>query len=390
MPIQLPPAAKIAPLSIPDYIDRLSRGDALLVDSPQHVLEVVGILDSYGVVLDAYAQNLQYIADRQFLVAFPFFKYFNGEVSPQKLLRHLWHDRLNYEYAEYCMKGMLWHRDSPFAEAVEAEAFNQLAEAAIQARIRHRPLLQLLHRLFPEFFPEQVRQMVYYSVLGQFWEVMSEIFLTLAERYRQGEITAIPQIVDHIRDGLVKNAARPITYGPLVRGQAYDLLPASAGYCFLKDAAIPYVEAIFFRGTPFMGTMSYNAQQNEVPDVLGDFDYGALFADPVPVGGAGIPPTLLMQDMSRHLPDYLEAFFLQRSRGRGDLRVQICETFQKSMFCVTTATIQGLAPHPLNSTEPQAQAENCAYLTQWLGRIAHTRLAKVNGEAIAEQGLEVI
>lgn len=92
-----------------DHIDRLLQGEALLPDSEINLLEVVGILKSYGVVLDAYAVNLKYMATDQFLVLFPFFKYFNGEITPAKLLRHWWHDRINYEYAEYCMRAMLWH-----------------------------------------------------------------------------------------------------------------------------------------------------------------------------------------------------------------------------------------------------------------------------------------
>ena len=56
-----------------EYIERLQKGEALLADSPENVLEVVGILKSYGVVLDAYSKNLNYIAEHQFLVFFPFF-----------------------------------------------------------------------------------------------------------------------------------------------------------------------------------------------------------------------------------------------------------------------------------------------------------------------------
>lgn len=92
-----------------EYIHRLESGGALLQDSPENVMEVVGILKAYGVVLDAYWRNLIYIAEHQFLVLFPFFKYFNGEFSWKKLLRHWWHARINYEYAEYCMRLMLWH-----------------------------------------------------------------------------------------------------------------------------------------------------------------------------------------------------------------------------------------------------------------------------------------
>ncbi|HAX80271.1 MAG TPA: carbon dioxide transporter, partial [Cyanobacteria bacterium UBA11372] len=76
-----------------EYINRLQNGQALLKDTPENVLEVVGILKSYGVVMDAYYKNLLYISEDQFLVLFPFFKYFNGEITWEKLLRHWWHDR---------------------------------------------------------------------------------------------------------------------------------------------------------------------------------------------------------------------------------------------------------------------------------------------------------
>ena len=63
-----------------EYIQRLQTGEALLKDSPENVLEVVGILKSYGVVLDAYSKNLIYIAEHQFLVFFPFFKLFDNPI----------------------------------------------------------------------------------------------------------------------------------------------------------------------------------------------------------------------------------------------------------------------------------------------------------------------
>ena len=47
-------------LLIDEYITRLETGNALLDDSPQNLVEVVGILKSYGVVLDAYSVNLCY------------------------------------------------------------------------------------------------------------------------------------------------------------------------------------------------------------------------------------------------------------------------------------------------------------------------------------------
>ena len=361
-----------------EYIKRLKSGEALLKDSPENVLEVVGILHSYGIVLDAYSRNLIYIADHQFLVFFPFFKYFNGEISLPKLLRHWWHDRINFEYAEYCMKAMLWHGGGGLDAYLDTPEFAELAAAAIKAKFQGNPLMQGVNWLFPDFLPEQIRQLAYYSGLGQFWRVMSDMFMELSEGYNQGKIKTIPQVVDHILAGLVAAANKPITYSVKIREQVYEIIPKSAGLTFLADTAVPYVEAIFFRGTPFPGTVSYNAQANQIPPEQGNFAYGALYADPLPIGGAGIPPTLLMQDMRHFIPDYLREFYQRSLRGEDDLRVQICQTFQKSMFCVTTAAILGLAPHPLDTTEPEKQEENRAYLESWMDRFVNSRLRVVN------------
>jgi hypothetical protein len=63
----------------------------------------------------------------------------------------------------------------------------------------------------------------------------------------------------------------------------------------------------------------------------------------------------------------------------GDVRVKICESFQKSMFCVTTAAIQALAPYPLTSTDPQERLANERYLDGWLQRLGDSRLLAVQG-----------
>lgn len=362
------------------YIERLESGEALLRDSPQNVVEVVGILKSYGVVLDAYSRNLIYIAEQQFLVLFPFFKYFNGTISANKLLRYWWHDRINFEYAEYCMRAMFWHGGGGLDAYLDSPEFKELTERAIQAKWRGNPVMLGLHRLFPDFLPEQVRVMAYYSGLGQFWRVMSDMFLSLSDRYDRGEIKSIPQVVQHILDGLVTDASKPITYQVKIRDRAYDILPKSAGLTFLPDTGVPYVEAVFFRGTPFHGTISYNAQAYQIPYDQGMFAYGALYADPLPIGGAGIPPTLLMQDMRHYLPNYLLKLYQQEGRAEGDLRIKICQSFQKSMFCVTTAALQGLAPHPLNTDDQEQQKDNRKYLETWMNRFTKSRLVEVNQE----------
>ncbi|GAB4217372.1 MAG: CO2 hydration protein [Synechococcales cyanobacterium] len=362
------------PRVLTQVAERLLNGEALLPDTPGNLIEVVGILKSYGVVLHAYQTNLRYIAAEQFLELFPFFKYFDGDRSLGKVFKHWWHDRINFEFAEYCLRTMLTHGGGGMDAYLDTPEFAELAERAIQAKLRGNPIMQTLHRLFPEFLPEQVRMLAYYRVLGLFWQVMSPLFLDLSDRYDRREIRSIQDVVAHVQQGLVDAASLPLTYSVQIGGQAYDILPPSAGLTFLMDAAVPYVEAVFLRSFPFMGTVSYNAQAQHVPVNLAEFTYGALYADPLPVGSAGIPPTLLMQDMRHYLPDYLHTFYQKSLRGEDDLRVQICQSFQKSMFCVTTAAIRGLAPAPLESRDPQDRQVNYPYVMQWVQRLADSRL----------------
>jgi CO2 hydration protein len=361
-----------------EAIHRIETGQALLKDTPENVLEVVGILKSYGVVLDAYSKNLIYIAENQFLVIFPFFKYFNGDVTFSRLLKHWGHDRINFEYAEYCMRTMFWHGGGELDAYVDTPEFRAVTEKVIQAKFKGNLFMMSLHRTFPEFLPEQMRMMAYYKGLGQFWRIMADMFLSLSDLYDHGKIKTIPDVVKHILDALVADANTPITYQVKVKGQTYDIIPQSAKLTFLMDTAVPYVEAVFFRGTPFPGTVSYNAQAYQIPYDQGMFTYGALYADPLPIGGAGIPPTLLMQDMRHFLPDYLHEFYRQSFRQEEDLLVQICISFQKSMFCVTTAAIKGLAPYPIDTTDLMQQKANRAYLEKWMNRFLTSRILDVN------------
>jgi CO2 hydration protein len=361
-----------------EFVERLQTGETLLKDNPENVLEVVGILKSYGIVLDAYSKNLIYIAEHQFLVFFPFFKYFDGDVSFAKLIRHLWHDRINFEYAEYCMKTMMWHGGGGLDAYLDTQEFQDRAKTVIAAKFKYNPLLLGLNQLFPEFLTEQLRVSAYYTGLGQFWRVMADMFLNLSDRYDNGEIKSIPQVVEHIKLALVADAIKPITYSVKIGGKVYDIIPKSVGLTFLADTAIPYVEAVFFRGTPFLGTVSLNAQAYQVPPDQSRFQYGALYADPLPIGSAGIPPTLLMQDMRHYLPDYLHSIYRRSLRSEDDLRVQICMSFQKSMFCVTTAAILGLLPYPLDTQDPSEKKAIQVYLEKWLSRLENSQLLAVN------------
>jgi CO2 hydration protein len=276
------------------------------------------------------------------------------------------------------MKAMMWHGGGGLDAYLDTIEFQERAETVIQAKFAKNPLIKGVNQLFPDFLIEQLRVSAYYSGLGQFWRVMADIFLDLSDRYDGGEIKTIPQVVDHIKAGLVADATRPITYSVKIEGKVYEIIPKSLGLTFLADTAVPYVEAVFFRGTPFLGTVSYNAQAYQVPPDQARFQYGALYADPLPIGGAGIPPTLLMQDMRHYLPDYLHEIYRKSLRGEDDLRVQICITFQKSMFCVTTAAILGLMPFPVDTHDPSEKAANEVYLEKWMDRFVTSRLLDVN------------
>jgi len=352
---------------------RLLSGETLLADTPDHVLEVVGVLESYGEVLDAYSINLIYQAEHQFLNPFPIFKYLDGEISPAKLWRHLNHDRINFEYAEYCMKAMLWHGTGGLDAYLDSQPFAELCAAIIQRKRRQDWLLGVLHPLFPQFLPELIRTAATTHALGQFWRVMSDLFINLAAAERTGQVGTIADVVEFLKQGLVAAAANPITYAVTIGQERFWILPAEAQLTFLVDVAVPYVEAVFLRGMPFLGTVSFNAQAQQISPDQGQFAYGALFADPLPTMGAGIPPSLLMQDMYRHLPETLHNWYRQRTRGEGDVRVKICASFQKAMFCVTNGAINGTMPHPLASNDPNQQAANQAYAAGWADRLSRSR-----------------
>jgi len=352
---------------------RLLSGQTLLSDTADHLLEVVAVLESYGEVLDAYSINLIYQAEQQFLNPFPIFKFLDGDLNPAKIWRHLNHDRINFEYAEYCQKAMFWHATGGMDAYLDSPEFAGDCRAIINAKRRRDPLLAVLAPLFPGFLPELIRSAATTHALGQFWRVMSDLFLDLAAAERDGRVRSIPQVVDFIKDGLVAAAANPIHYGVSIGAEHYWVLPPEAGLTFLVDVAVPYVEAVFLRGMPFLGTVSFNAQAQQISPDLAQFAYGAPHADPLPTMGAGIPPSLLMQDMYRHLPQSLHDWYRERTRGEGDVRVKICKSFQKAMFCVTNAAINGTMPHALDTADPQHQQANAAYALAWATRLAAGR-----------------
>ena len=352
-----------------ELIQRLLSDTPLLADTQDHLVQVVNVLETYGIVLDAYSKNLVDQGEKQLLNPFPIFRFFHEGLTPKRLWDHLLGDRINFEYAEYCQKAMFWHGTGGLDAYLDSEPFQDVCQRIIQRKAQRDPLLALTNKLYPGFAPESIRSLTTIYCLGLFWRVMSDLFVDLARRYAIKEVICVNDVVHHIRDGLVAAAANPITYEVDVAGEKIWVLPPDAGLTFLVDVAVPYVEAVFFRGMPFLGTVSYNAQARQISPDISDFKYGALYADPIPSMGAGIPPSLCMKDMFRHLPEELSCWYDDHGRGQVDVHVQICVSFQKSMFCVTNGAIAGTMPHSLDTSDADEQAANRAYADAWSGRL---------------------
>ncbi|MFN7557719.1 CO2 hydration protein, partial [Microcystis sp.] len=378
--------AKIPPSTheFADIIHRLEAGGSMLPDTPENLMQIIGIYKAYAVPMDFYWRDLLYIAERVFLDPLPFFKYFlpqeyldlqnhyagdnadlriwrgTGSAHPEllefmdkgktkkmpRLIHHLWHDRVNMEFAEACMQAMLWHgRDMGwglFDAYLDSEEYRQNADRAIKAYFKKNPVMMKLYDLFPDMFLEQVRMMSYYSNLGLFWEVMAPVFFEMSDIYDEGGFKGVPDAMNFLVNGIFAIAGRPIYHHVYIDGQCYEIIPKSKAFTWLYEAALPYVEAVFYRTAPFRGTKSYNAQAKQVPDEQKDFHYGILYADVFPVGTAGIPPTLLMDDMYHFLPQYLIDYYQQNCRGEDDILIQLGISFQRSMYNVTSAVIQAL------------------------------------------------
>ncbi|MFM6375112.1 MAG: CO2 hydration protein, partial [Microcystis panniformis] len=407
--------AKIPPSTheFADIIHRLEAGGSMLPDTPENLMQIIGIYKAYAVPMDFYWRDLLYIAERVFLDPLPFFKYFlpqeyldlqnhyagdnadlriwrgTGSAHPEllefmdkgktrkmpKLIHHLWHDRINMEFAEACMQAMLWHgRDMGwglFDAYLDSEEYRQNADRAIKAYFKKNPVMMKLYDLFPDMFLEQVRMMSYYSNLGLFWEVMAPVFFEMSDIYDEGGFKGVPDAMNFLVNGIFAIAGRPIYHHVYIDGQCYEIIPKSKAFTWLYEAALPYVEAVFYRTAPFRGTKSYNAQAKQVPDQQKDFHYGILYADVFPVGTAGIPPTLLMDDMYHFLPQYLIDYYQQQCRGEDDILIQLGITFQRSMYNVTSAVIQALRTallYPLDDPNPKHLLKNRQFFEAQMDR----------------------
>ena len=394
-----------------EVIHRLEAGGSMLPDTPENLQQIIGIYKAYAVPMDFYWRDLLYIAERVFLNPLPAFKYFiskqyldlpnsyAGEQSklriwrggekahPEllefmergetrrmpKLLHHLWHDRVNMEFAEACMQAMFWHQGmgGRFNDYLASEVYRANADRAIKAYFKGNLVMLGLYKLFPEMFIEKVRELSYTANLGLFWEVMAPVFFEMSDLYDEGQLTSVPQAMDFLVNGIFAVAGRPIYHHAYIAGECIEIIPKSEGFTWLYEAALPYVEAVFYRTSPFRGTKSYNAQAQQVPANQADFHYGILYADVFPVGSAGIPPTLLMQDMLHFLPPYLQELYKQHRRGEEDQLIQLGITFQRSMYNVTSAVIQALRCallYPLDDPNPEHLEANRRFFEAQMDR----------------------
>ena len=75
-----PSVSPVRPPVLPDQeelIRRLLSDTPLLADTPDHLLQVVNVLESYGLVLDAYSKNLVDQGQKQMLNPFPVMRFFH-------------------------------------------------------------------------------------------------------------------------------------------------------------------------------------------------------------------------------------------------------------------------------------------------------------------------
>jgi hypothetical protein len=89
---------------------------------------------------------------------------------------------------------------------------------------------------------------------------------------------------------------------------------------------------------------------------------------------------LLSQDMLRFLPDYLEDYYKQHCRGDDDKLIQLTVSFQRSMYCVTSAVIQALCAalnYPLDDPNPEHLKVNRAFFEAQMDRLLRPE-ARIN------------
>ena len=189
------PRTKIPPSTHPlaEIVHRLEAGGTMLPGTPENLMQIIGLYKAYAVPMDFYWRDLLYIAEQVFLNPLPWSKYLIsdeyldrenkysgdnadlriwrgcGDAHPElrefmaqgelkkdlpNILHHLWHDRINMEFAEECMRSMLWHRDmykpwNQFDGFLDTDEYKQNCDRAINAYFKGNPVMLGLYKLFP-------------------------------------------------------------------------------------------------------------------------------------------------------------------------------------------------------------------------------------------------
>ena len=79
----------------------------------------------------------------------------------------------------------------------------------------------------------------------------------------------------------------------------------------------------------------------------------------------------ILQDMLHFLPQYLLDYYHQHCRGEDDMLIQLGITFQRSMYCVTSAVIQALRAallYPLDDENPEHLMANRKFFEAQMDR----------------------
>ena len=87
----------------------------------------------------------------------------------------------------------------------------------------------------------------------------------MSDIYDEGGFAGVPDAMNFLVNGIFAVAGRPIYHHVYIGDECFEIIPKSVGFTWLYEAALPYVEAVFYRTTPFRGTKSYDAQADQVP-----------------------------------------------------------------------------------------------------------------------------
>ncbi len=79
---------------------------------------------------------------------------------------------------------------------------------------------------------------------------MAPVFFEMSDLYDEGKIKSVPDAMNFLVNGIFAIAGRPIYHHVYIRGEMYEIIPKSCGFTWLYEAALPYVEAVFYRTAP--------------------------------------------------------------------------------------------------------------------------------------------